>query len=352
MDRLSGYGSFPWLLAGSVMRFPGLPEGDAGVGVGISGRVSLTRPLTSNGLVYLGHMSTSTHAPFSEQRARALALEAAAQVGGYEMVMELIRMGEHAMFRLPGGVVARVARGPGWAETAAREIRVARLLERHGVPCGRPAAPGEPVTIDGHPVTFWEELDTSRRATFAEIGEVLRDLHAVPVADLDLPVLDAFHRVGDRIAGAPISEGDRADLQGVLEELEGAWAALTAVSPMRLIHGDPHSGNVAHSAGHAVLIDLETVCLGPAEWDLALPGTYFASLGWLGKADYEGFVRAYGGRDVTVSPHFQVLRRIRELRMTSWLIQHAGESEELAAQARHRVACLVDDRVPRVWSRR
>lgn len=37
---------------------------------------------------------------------------------------------------------------------------------------------------------------------------------------------------------------------------------------MRL-HGDPHTGNMLRTSSDLVILDLETVCIGPLEWDLA-----------------------------------------------------------------------------------
>ncbi|WP_439681058.1 hypothetical protein [Embleya sp. MST-111070] len=46
---------------------------------------------------------------------------------------EVIRMGENALYRCPGGVVVRIARA-GQQASAVREIRVARWLASHGMP--------------------------------------------------------------------------------------------------------------------------------------------------------------------------------------------------------------------------
>lgn len=289
---------------------------------------------------------------FTESFARSLALEAARVTGIAAEEPVLIRMGEHGMFRLGGGVVARVSRGGAWLATAERELAVARYLREREVPSGQPLVP-VPVVVGEHPVTFWRELDVARRATWPEIGAVLAALHRLPPPENDpLPDLDAFERVDERIETAPLRDADRAVLLDVVAELRSAWAECDLASTRRLLHGDPHSGNVAFAGQMPVLIDLETACIGPPEWDLALPATYAMSLGWLEPGQYRGFVTAYGGLDVTASEHFRLLRRIRELRMTSWLAQHADESPDTAAQVRHRIACLAEDAVPRRWSRR
>ncbi|RIQ29654.1 aminoglycoside phosphotransferase family protein, partial [Jiangella rhizosphaerae] len=46
---------------------------------------------------------------------------------------ELLRRAENSVYRLPGEVIARVGR-PGQAAAAGNEVRVARWLERAGLP--------------------------------------------------------------------------------------------------------------------------------------------------------------------------------------------------------------------------
>jgi hypothetical protein len=61
-------------------------------------------------------------------------------------------------------------------------------------------------------VTFWKLIDDSgTEATVAELGTILRRLHALPTPDsLHLPELDIFGRVGERIAGsADLADADR-----------------------------------------------------------------------------------------------------------------------------------------------
>jgi hypothetical protein len=53
--------------------------------------------------------------------------------------------------------------------------------------------------------------------------------------------------------------------------------------------------------GNIVLIDFDSVCVGPREWDLTPTGLYATSLGWISRAEYDAFVAAYGF-DVTAAP--------------------------------------------------
>jgi len=290
---------------------------------------------------------------FTSARAARLAREAAAVAGLAHEGVELIRLGSSAVLRLPGGVVARVARDESWAETSAHEVRTAAALYRAGVPCVRPWPVQQPVTVGGHPVTFWAEIPGPlQRPGFDELGAVLRRLHSVHTG-LDLPPLDPWERTPERVEQAPVSDHQRRVLSGVLAEVQDAWPSARFQLTAGAVHGDAHLGNLVRGAdGAVVLVDWDSACTGPREWDLAPTGLYAASLGWVTAAEYQGFVAAYGGFDVTATPVFPLLARMRELRMTAWLAMHATESEQVAAEVAHRVACLADPELPRHWSAR
>ena len=94
---------------------------------------------------------------------------------------ELIRLGENALFRLASvPVIVRVARGAEWLPKAQIEVAVSRWLADEGFPAARIVDDLEqPFLIDGHPVTFWHLIvEGDRKATYGELGGVLRDLHA------------------------------------------------------------------------------------------------------------------------------------------------------------------------------
>ena len=82
-----------------------------------------------------------------------------------------IRIAENAIWRLPGGMVVRIAR-PGQSAAATREVQVARWLAAQGVPAVRALDLRQPVAASGHPVTFWQELPPH------EIGTVTDDEYA------------------------------------------------------------------------------------------------------------------------------------------------------------------------------
>lgn len=296
-------------------------------------------------------MATGT-ALFDADIARDLLQKACGTVGLDAAEAELVRLGENGIYRLPGGIIVRVGRSVDNLSEARREVGLATWLCAQGVPTAPPIKVEQPVEVDGHPVTFWEEIPGPlQRGTTVDMAHVLKQLHQLqPPVELDVPPLVPFQRISNRIDAAPIDESIRMTLRSVLNELQGIWPGVV-LDDQVLLHGDAHTSNLLRGTdGRLALIDLETSCVGPREWDLTLTATYATSLGWVSAEEYQAFVAVYG-YDVTTSQAWPVLRRVRELRMTAWLAQKAAESTERAAEVRHRVACLVDDDLPRHWSR-
>lgn len=150
-------------------------------------------------------------------------LSAAARIAGLDVTgAELIRDGSNVMYRLPGGVVARIGR-PGSQDTAEREVLVSRWLTKSGLPVVQALADvPQPVVVGGRPVTWWGLLPAHRPATPAELGAVLRSFHELPAPEeLKLPEHDPFAHLDQRITDAPglDDDDDRAWLRSHLSKL-------------------------------------------------------------------------------------------------------------------------------------
>jgi aminoglycoside phosphotransferase (APT) family kinase protein len=277
-------------------------------------------------------------------------LAVAAHVGISADDAHLIRVSENAIYRLRRGVIARVARR-GQLAVAHKEIRVARWLAAEGVPAVRVIDDlDQPIVERGHPVTFWHELPPHHNASRVELATVLRALHALPVPPFDLPQLDPFERLAERIDNAAgISGGDRDFLRGRLTDLEARYTSLAAGLPQCVVHGDAWPGNVVRTEDGALLVlDLERVAVGPPEWDLLHTAISHATVGTVSEEEYQDFCRAYG-IDVIRWPGYPVLRDIRELRLALFAAQIATDDPRQQQQATHRLACLRGDLGPRPW---
>ncbi|MFD5554715.1 aminoglycoside phosphotransferase family protein [Streptomyces sp. NPDC127068] len=265
----------------------------------------------------------------------------------------LIRMGENALFRLASTpLVVRIARSKEYLPRVLNEVAVSRWLAAEEFPAARVVDEiDQPVLVAGHPVTFWHLItQDDREATYGELGRTLRSLHALkPPARLRLPAFDAFGRTELRIQRAPIQERDRTFLRHRVSQLREELAGVRFDSVPTPIHGDAHSQNLmVDSTGRVVLIDFENVSFDHPEWDLMVTAVEHHSLRWQSPAQYAEFVAAYG-RDLRQWPGYETMRRIQELRMTTWLMQNIIESDAVADEYRRRIAALRDDRAIRNW---
>jgi aminoglycoside phosphotransferase len=260
-----------------------------------------------------------------------------------------LRVGENGVVVLPAaGALARVVPGRDQQKHVREEMVVARWLLSQDIPAVRPLV-AAPVLVDGYVVSFWEYLADSRSADLVTLARCLRRLHAVPPAPF-LHRLEPFTRFEQRLdAGAALTAADLSFLTELRDELAEQWASASFELGETVIHGDAHMDNLLQTAdGRLAFVDLETVAIGPPEWDLTLTALYY-ECGWFSANQYDTFVEAYG-YDVRSSAAWPVLRGIRMLRMTTWLAQSAADHREREMQLRHRLNTLRDGTAPAGWT--
>lgn len=280
----------------------------------------------------------------SEATAQSLLERACLAAGLKTDGARLLRMGSNAVYHLTAPIVVRISRGDTDIERAFRTVAVARWLKSVNYPAVQAIDIDQPVIVDGHAVTFWQSVsdDGEQYATVGEVAEVLASLHRLDApAGLHLPALAPFENASQRIsASAWLSSKDRGFLNERLASLRGDYANVEFVLRPGVIHGDAGIGNVLHdSRGEPVVIDLDGFAIGPREWDLALTAIYYDSFGWHTSEEYKTFVDVYGF-DIMQWPGYPVMREVREFLMITWVIQKAGESERVAAEASKRIAAL------------
>jgi Ser/Thr protein kinase RdoA (MazF antagonist) len=263
-----------------------------------------------------------------------------------------IRLGENALFHLPlESVVVRIARTMSYWPDAVNEVNVARWLSELAFPAAEVADIPQPIEVDRHPVTFWHFIPgrDGNREDIAVLGTVLRRLHSLPrPATFRLPDENILGRVESRIASAPVPSADQDFLLGYLRELRSELPHLSFPLKPAPTHGDAHSENIRISDGRAVLIDFERFAWGQPEWDLAMTATEYKTAGWWTENEYQRFVAAYGYDVMSWRSGFDVLRRVHELKMTTWLMQNINESAEIADEYHVRMATIRDG-IPSVW---
>ncbi|MFJ8723600.1 aminoglycoside phosphotransferase family protein [Streptomyces sp. NPDC093269] len=294
-----------------------------------------------------------TEEGFTSARATRVMRAACQAAGVDDRGAELIRLGENALFRLASApVIVRVARGEEWLPKARTEVAVSRWLAKEGFLAARIIEDLEqPFLVEGHPVTFWHLIvESDRKATYGELGGILRDLHSLTVPDdLVLPSFSPFDKQELRIERAVIPEDDKVFLRKRWRELQDKFGELKFETPKGPVHGDAHVQNLmVDDQGRVILIDFEAFCYDHPEWDLMVTAVEHHSLGWQTDEQYADFVTAYG-RDLYDWDGYETLRGIQEFGMTTWLMQNVQEDEETAAEYRRRIAGLRNDGAPRNW---
>ena len=79
-----------------------------------------------------------------------------------------------------------------------------------------------------------------------------------------------------------------------------------------------------------------------------MTGVRYSSFGWLSDDQYRAFCDAYG-YDILDWAGFPVYRGIRELTMTTWLMQLVDD-QRARKEFHHRVSEIRSGRFPRTWS--
>ena len=204
--------------------------------------------------------------------ARAQALEA----GGARILQD---WNDTIVHLAPTPLVARVRTT--WIEgsdrsTFEREVAVAmHVAARDGpvVPPSRAVPPG-PYAVDGLVVTLWEYVEqTPGDVAPQELGHALRGLHAA-LEDYPgqlPPLTERLERaqavIDDPGAVWTLPEESRRFLSRTFRDLRDRARDFALAE--RVLHGGAHGGNLLSTRRGLLWIDLDTVCRGPLEWDLA-----------------------------------------------------------------------------------
>lgn len=102
--------------------------------------------------------------------------------------------------------------------------------------------------------------------------------------------------------------------------------------------------------GKTVLIDFERFAYGQPEWDLGMTATEHRSAGWWSPEQYQAFVDACGF-DVTQWSGFETVEAVHQLKMTTWIMQHVQESQDIADEFEARMRTIRDG-LPSTWTPR
>jgi aminoglycoside phosphotransferase (APT) family kinase protein len=199
-------------------------------------------------------------------------------------------------------------------------------------------------------VTFWRTVTGGDPVpTHVDLARLLAAFHAAGDCPCDLDAFDPLRTSQSRLAQAHgVTPGDLDFLRDRCADLNERLRHLAFALPPGPIHGDAHTRNLLTDRGQVVLLDFESAAVGPREWDL-LPTAIGVERYGRPEEQYREFAEAYGF-DVRTWAGYPVLREVRQLTMTTWIMQNVGESPATAAEFALRVASLRERDYERAWN--
>jgi hypothetical protein len=214
------------------------------------------------------------------QRACEAALAVASRLGIRAEGAVILEDWNNTIIRLvPAPIVAKVETShfrDARLESLDREVRVVAHLTKRGAPVVPPvpAVPPGPHRWRELKLTLWRYVEPVPGATpsAAETAAALKVVHEA-LADFDGPLptfmteLTDARRLLQPDRSPALEPSDRRFLAEVATDLQAALATLNG--KWRPLHGSPHQANWLPSAAGLLLLDFETACRGPLEWDLA-----------------------------------------------------------------------------------
>ncbi|GAA1213010.1 phosphotransferase [Prauserella alba] len=277
-----------------------------------------------------------------------------ARLGADPRGATLLRFTNNAVYALADRpLVVRIVGTPALRYRAPKVVRLARHLQRRGVPAVRLATGvDQPVRVGQHLATVWERVpETGRRATPGELADLLHALHEAGPPDGGADVWEPLSDVRSRVnaGSAELTATDREFLLDRCDELETKAAELEFPLARTLVHGDAHVGNVIVGPEGPVLCDFDSACVGPPEWDLvpvAVGRERFGDppSGQAALAERYGF-------DVTSWEGFDVLRGLRELKLATSVLPTADRDAGVRREAHRRIADLKAGKLHHRWAR-
>lgn len=264
----------------------------------------------------------------------------------------------NAVFYAPAAdLVLRIApadHAPEVRQAAAVATRFAEL----GLPTVR-LAPAfmEPIETSAWAATAWTYLaqPAGHRHQLVDLVSPLLSIHSIHQLGLAIPEWDVIDRCEDRVRKVADTTGEAMDylhawakrelnlsipqvtdlLLHRCAELRLAVGAARWALPVGVIHGDAHAGNLLSTPHRVILIDLDSVRFGPAEWDL-VPAAHGVQRFADSRREYEDFASSYGF-DLFSSPNWPLLRDVRDLQLVTSVIVRLLGRPDVAEELGHRL---------------
>jgi aminoglycoside phosphotransferase (APT) family kinase protein len=315
----------------------------------------------------------ATQLSSEEQSRLETALTAVCHEAGLDPAgAQLVKYTMNAVYRLgSAGIVVRIAPGT-MADRVDRVVQAAAMFTKAGAPVVT-LAPGyaQAIHVDDWAASVWTLLPQPPDKVWSpdDLARPLRAIHAIddPLTSLHrwntvakarqrLNAIDALDEqerryLHDWSAQVGISLDEIVSrLHTWCDQLDEAITHVRWHLPHGVIHGDAHTGNLLVGPdGRSLLCDLDSVALGPREWDL-VPAAHGAArfgrdLGW-----YRTFADAYGF-NITTWSGWDTLRQIRELQLVTSVIASLHGRPAVADQLAHRLRSIFADHKAATWRR-
>ena len=278
----------------------------------------------------------------------------------------LLKFTNNAVFELPNDrAVVRIAGSRAMHRRTEKVVTVARWLAGHDFPAVRlmPAV-AQPVAAGDDLATVWEAVPAvSAPPTVGDIGVLLSRFHALPQAAA-LPRFDPVEDVRWRldhaagVAGIPANNGehsavltadDLAFLRARCDAVEDQLADVDWILPPGPIHGDAQRGNLIPGPAGPVMCDFDSTCIGPREWDL-IP-ILFGVQRLADPPDNAANLAAAYGVDLTSWAGFDVLMRVRELKLVTSVVPVLSVNPKVRREFRRRLHSLRTGDRSTTWQR-
>jgi Ser/Thr protein kinase RdoA (MazF antagonist) len=255
---------------------------------------------------------------------------------------------------LAGEVVLRVA--PSSSDVSS-QVALARRLISEGFPVAAPL--GDAEEVGGTSVSLWEHIptDESHPIDFRQLGEVVARLHRLEPAGLrdvvplpfcgDAAWLAVEGNLARAQAASLVDADEAAALRRACDQLSG-WHERASRAALVVCHGDVHPLNVLMRGQDVVLIDWDSICLGPEAWDHAALMTSAERWGGAG-GTYRDFACGYGA-DLRESPLAQELAALRLLAPTINMVLKGASDPTCAAEAKARLRYWLGDPAAPAWT--
>ncbi|GAB3800299.1 phosphotransferase [Micromonospora zhanjiangensis] len=283
---------------------------------------------------------------FVEARTRPVLAEVCRRLGYPDSDAVLLRHHTNAVYAVRD-VVIKIAPGDLDLERVREMVAVVDWLVARGFPTvGLHPGLVQPLHVSGHAVTVWQRLDPAHDdpVTVSELGTLLRNLHALPVPPVRLPLLRPIHGIERSVARSEILNGKERDLLlGRLTALADGWETMRFPHGTSVIQSDPQIRNALRRFdGAPVLADWDGAALGAREWDLATVAVHCRRFDPPGPSAFAHFSAAYGW-DATSWPKFEEICQLRELQMIATNARKSRPGTDAADEVRHRIAGLAED---------